>query len=147
MTLLYALALLAPDPTPEALALGQRLAASGTLAALLPMVIAKEQDELIREYPELSDAEKADFRATAAGVGRAGSAKLTAAIGRSYAEKLSIADLRVLVAFNEGEAARRWREATPGAVATAMAGIGAFDFKKDARAAFCAKTGKACEAR
>lgn len=146
MMLLYALALLAPDPTPEALALGKRLAETGTLAALLPVIMIKETEELVAEHPEWSDADKADLRATAAEQGKSGIDRLMTATGRAYAEKLSIEDLRVLVAFNEGAAGRRWRDATPGVIVAAMTEIGQLDFKGDTRKAFCAKTGKGCPA-
>ncbi|MBX3565950.1 MAG: DUF2059 domain-containing protein [Sphingomonas sp.] len=144
MILLYALALLAPDPTPEALALGTRLAESGTLAALLPMKIAQETEELVAEHPDWSDADKAGLRAAAAEQGKAGVERLMTATGRAYAEKLSIEDLRVLVAFNESEAGKRWRAATPGVIAAAMTEVGALDFKGDTRKAFCARAGKGC---
>lgn len=144
MILLYALALLAPDPTPEALALGKRLAETGTLAALLPMKIAQETEELVAEHPGWSEADKAALRAAATEQGKAGVERLMTATGRAYAEKLSVEDLRVLVAFNEGEAGKRWRAATPGVIAAAMAEVGELDFKGDTRKAFCAKTGKGC---
>jgi hypothetical protein len=146
MMLLYALALLSPDPTPEALALGRRLAESGTLAALLPIKVRQETEELVAEHPDYSDADKAALRAVAAEQARAGTEVLLAATGRSYAETLSIDDLRVLVTFNDSAAAKRWREATPAAIAAAM-GAGEFDFKGDTRKAFCARTGKGCAAR
>jgi hypothetical protein len=136
-----------PDPTPEALALGKRLAETGTLAALLPVIAAKETEDLVGEHPEYSDADKAALRDVAREQGGLSAARLTDAIGRGYAEKLSIDDLRALVAFNASPAARHWREATPGAVIAAMGAVGELDFKADARKAFCAKTGKGCPAR
>ncbi|HEX8300014.1 DUF2059 domain-containing protein [Sphingomonas sp.] len=147
MMLLYALALLAPDPTPEALALGKRLAETGTLAAVLPMIMAKETEELVAQHPEYSEADKAALRAAAADQGKAGVDRLMTATGRAYAAKLSVEDLRMLVAFNESEAGKRWRAATPGAIVAAMGEVGNLDFKGDARKAFCAKTGKGCPAR
>jgi hypothetical protein len=145
--LMLALALFAQDPSPEALALGKRLAETGTLAAMLPMVIAEQREELIAEHPEWSDADKAAMRKLADEMAEDGRRRLIAAIGRGYAERLSVADLRVLVVFNEGEAAKRWREATPGAVAAAMQAFGGVGFKDEARATFCAKTGKGCPTR
>ncbi|RYD57234.1 MAG: DUF2059 domain-containing protein [Sphingomonadales bacterium] len=146
MILLYAIALLAPDPTPEALALGKRLAETGTLAALLPIIMAKETEELLAEHSELGDADKATLRAIATEQGKAGVDRLMTATGRAYADKLSVEDLRVLVTFNEGEAGRKWREATPGVIVSAMGEVGQLDFKGDTRKAFCAKTGKGCPA-
>lgn len=131
-------------PSAEAEALGVRLAETGTLAALLPAIVAKDREALVAEHPELSDADKAALRATADEVAKAGIARLTAAIGHGYAAKLSIEDLRALVAFNQSPAARHWREATPAAVAQALAAVGEMNFQADARKAFCAKTGKLC---
>jgi hypothetical protein len=148
MSLMFALALFGlSDPTPEALALGRQVAESGTLAALLPLVIAKDTEDLIGDYPELSDAEKAAFRATAAQVARDGTDRLMTAMGRAYAEKLSIEDMKAVIAFNRSPAAVHWKAATPAAVLGAMQGMGGLDFKKDARLAYCKQSGKACEER
>jgi len=141
---LLAIVMAQTAPSAEAEALGVRLAQTGTLAALLPAILAKEREELAAEHPEWSDADKAALRATADEVGRAGIARITAAIGHQYARQLSIEDLRALVAFNEGPAAARWRAATPGAVMQAMASAGDLDFKGDTRKAYCARTGKGC---
>lgn len=146
MILLYALTLLAPDPSPEALALGRRLAETGTLAALLPVMVAKDTEELVSEHPDWSDADKAALRATAAEQAKAGTERVMAATGSAYAERLSVEDLRALVAFNESAAAKRWQAATPGVIVAAMTSVGQFDFKADTRKAFCAKTGKGCPA-
>ena len=61
-----------PAPTAEAEALGRRVADTGTLAALLPLLIAKDTDALIAEHPELDDAGKAKLRAAAAATVDAG---------------------------------------------------------------------------
>ena len=144
MILLYALALLAPDPTPEALALGKRLAETGALAALLPIKIKQETEEMVAEHPEWPEADKVALRATAEERAEAGVQLLMAATGKAYAETLSVEDLRVLVTFNESAVVKRWRDATPGAIFAAMEQAGGFDFKGDTRKAFCAKTGKLC---
>ncbi|MEP9358273.1 DUF2059 domain-containing protein [Sphingomonas sp. KR3-1] len=148
MSLILALALLAaPDPTPEALALGRRLAETGTFSTLIPGVIADEREKLVAKFPELSDADKALLRATADETGKAQTDRLMDAIGRGYAATLSIEDLRALVAFNESPAAQRWRAATPAAMMGAMESVGDPDFQENARKAFCKKTGKACAPR
>lgn len=141
---LIALALAQTAPGAEAEALGVRLAETGTLAALLPAVVAKDREALVAAHPELSEADKAALRATADAVARAGIARLTAAIGHGYAARLSLDDLRALVAFNESPAAKHWREATPDAVMQALAAVGDMNFQEDARKAFCARTGKLC---
>jgi len=145
MSPILALALaLAPDPTPEALALGRRLAETGTFASLIPGVVADEREKLVARYPELSDADKALLRATADETAKAQIDRLMNAIGRGYAEKLSIEDLRALVAFNDSPAAQHLRAATPEAMMSAMNSVGDPNFQENARKAFCAKTGKAC---
>ena len=136
----------AADPSPEALALGRRLAETGTLASLLPVMTAKETEELLGEHPEYEAADKAALWAVAAEQAKLGTERLMAATGRAYAEKLSVADLRALVAFNESDAAQRWQAAMPGVIVAAMTEVGQLDFKGDVRKAFCAKTGKGCPA-
>jgi hypothetical protein len=147
MILFLALALAAASPTPERLRLGRELAESGTLTALLPMVADKEIGELVAAHPQLSEADRAGLRETARATYRAGRDRLMEATGRAYAERLSIADLRALVAFNRTPAAAHYRAAVSGAIASAMQAVGQMDFKKDALAAFCRKTGKLCEGK
>lgn len=144
MILLIALLMAQTAPSAEAESLGVRLAQTGTLAALLPAVTAKERDSIIAAHPELSDAEKATLASTADELAKAAIDKLTAAIGHGYASRLSVEDLRALVAFNEGPAAQHWREATPGAVMAAMQSVGEMHLTEETLAAFCTKTGKLC---
>jgi hypothetical protein len=146
MIVAFALALAMPDPDAEAMTLGRRLAETGTLAALLPAIMAKETEELVAEHPDWSDADKATLRRMASDVGAEGVGRLMAATGRAYATRLTIEDLRVLVAFNEGDAAKHWRDATPGAVMEAMTKVGELDFKANTRKVFCTRTGKGCPA-
>lgn len=143
---LLALALAQAAPSPEAEALGRRLAETGTLAAILPMIVAQNREQLVAEHPDWSDADKAALRATADEVARAAIDRLMAATGHAYAARLSVADLRALVAFNESEAAQHWRAATPAAVMEAMARIGDLNFNAETMKAFCARTGKGCPA-
>lgn len=134
-------------PTPEAVALGERLARTGTLATLLPLQTAKETEELVAAHPELSAAEQAKLRATARATADRMAARAFAVEGRRYAEILSEADLRQLVAGAESPAAQRLRAAMPQAIAAVMQGMAGIDYKKDVMAAFCAETGKGCPAR
>lgn len=145
--MLVALMLQAATPPPEALDLGKRLAATGTLAALLPAVTAKEREDLVGEHPEWSETDKAALRATADAEARKATDRLNTAIGQSYAARLSVEELRTLVAFNESETARKLREATPMAVLGAVQQLGEFDYKGTVRKAFCAQTGKGCPAK
>lgn len=142
--MITALLLLAAAPSAEAEALGIRLARTGTLAALLPMAVAKDTEELIAKTRDLTPAEQAQLRAMAQETGRAGMEKIFAAEGKAYAAALSVEDLRALVAAAESAPARRMRAAMPQVIATTVKTVDGMDFKKDAMAAFCAKTGKGC---
>lgn len=139
-----ALALATQAPAGEAAALGRRLAETGTLGTLLPLIVAKETAELVAAHPELSEADRATLRATAAETARAGSERAMKASGDAYAAKLSVADLRALVAFNESAPATRYRAAQPAVIMATMQALSGLDFKQDAMAAFCRKTGKGC---
>jgi len=147
MFLIAAFALAAAAPSAEAERLGRELAEMGTLAALFPLAARKDTDELVASHPELSDRDKAALRLTGERTFEAGRAKLMAATGHAYAERLSVAELRALVAFNRTSAGRHYREAMPGAIVATMRAVGSMDFKKDALAAFCRETGKLCETR
>lgn len=144
-TAVAALLLAQAAPDAEAEALGRRLAEAGTLAAILPAIAAKDREELVAEHADWSDADKAVLRETADATARAGIDRLMAAIGHGYATRLSLEELRALVAFNETPAAKRWREATPQAVMEAIGAIGELDLKGDTRKAVCARIGKLCE--
>ncbi|MEP7006871.1 MAG: YdeI/OmpD-associated family protein [Sphingomonas bacterium] len=71
-------------------------------------------------------------------------ARLIAALGDTYAKRLSVADLRILVAQNENPATIRWRAAEPAAIEETMKALGPIDFKGDTAADFCRATGKLC---
>ncbi len=133
-----------PDPPAEAIALGRRLAETGALASLLPMIAAKETDELVAAHATLSAADQAELRRTADATFQAGRAKLMAAQARAYAERLSPADLRTLAARADDAASRAYREVQPAVIVASMAAMAGMDLKRDTLAAFCAKTGKGC---
>lgn len=132
---------------PEQLRLGEELARSGTLATILPAMVAKDADELVRDHPELSAAEQAELRRVALEMAEASAARLYRAMGDGYARRLSAEDMRALIAWNTGPLARRYRAAELPTVAEAMGKLGGMDLKKDSMAAFCAKTGKLCARR
>lgn len=134
-------------PSAAAVALGERLARTGTLATLLPLQTAKETDELIAAHPELSAADQATLRATARATADRMAARAFAVEGRRYAELLSEADLRQLVANAESPAAQRMRAAMPQVMAAVIGGMAGIDYKKDVMGAFCTQTGKGCPAR
>src|SRR5688500_16229027 len=142
-----ALLLLLADPSPEALALSRQLAETGTLAAVLPLMQAKETEELVANHPELSPAERDRLRIVATATFQQGRERILEATARAYAERLGVEDLRALVSFQKSEAATRYRQLMPEAIAAAMRQLGPMDYKGDVRAAFCEETGKLCERR
>ena len=142
--ILATLALLVATPSAEAERLGVEVAKTGTLATLLPIVTAKEIDEIIADHPELNNMEKADLRGTAMRGANETRDRLMTLTGHAYASRLSGADLRAILAFEATSAGRAYRAAIPSAIIETMQGAGKIDFKKDAIAAYCAETGKAC---
>jgi len=144
LVLLQAAGPAAPPPSERAVALGRQVAETGTLGSLLPMIEAKEIDELVAAHPELSSPEQAALRATAHRVARAGVERLFEAEARAYAGAMTEGELRAVVGWQTGPAARALRRAQPAAIAAAVAAMAGTDFKKDALAAFCRNTGKGC---
>jgi hypothetical protein len=134
----------AAQPSPEALKLGRQLAETGTLATILPMVQQKETQELVAAHPELSSAEKERLRATAKTVYEQGRERLMKAEAQAYATRLSIPDLRTVVAFQRRPEGKRYRQAIPGVITDTMQRLGRMDFKGDVLAAYCKETGKLC---
>lgn len=145
-TFIAVLAVQSATPSPEAVALGRRLAETGTLATLLPLISEKETEELVAGHNELNDADRAELRAIAQAQAASGIEKLLAAEGSAYAAALSVDDLKALVAFGESGAAKRHRAALPGIIATTVQTAEKVDFKREALAAFCAKPGRVCPA-
>ena len=145
--ILAVLALLATAPTAEAERLGLEVARTGTLATLLPIMAAKETDELVAGHTELTEGERTDLREVATHVANDGRDRLMRLNGHAYATRLSEAHMRAILAFEASTAGRAYRAAIPGAIVETMQGAGRMDFKKDAITAYCAKTGKACPKR
>lgn len=123
---------------------GRRLAEHGVLASLLPMMVSQQTEELIAAHPDLSPADRATLRATAATTGKAGIAKALYVSVRAYADALAVADLGKLITAAESPEAMRQRAAQPWIIAATMSELQGMDFKKDAIVAFCNQTGKAC---
>jgi hypothetical protein len=144
MVILLFLAATAAQPSPEALRLGRELAESGTLATVLPLMAKKETEELVAAHPELSAVETATLRATAKRVFSAGRERLMDSEARALAERLTLADLRAIAAFQRSSAAQHYRAATPEVIATMMESIGTMDFKGDVLKSYCRQTGKLC---
>lgn len=139
------LALLAPSP--EAEALGQRLARTGTLATMLPLMATKETADLVKDMPGLSPAEQDVLRRIGRETATRQIDRIATAMGRAYAEALTLDELKALVAFNEGPTATRYRSVTPQVMAGTMKAVGPIDFKGETMAAFCKETGKGCAKR
>ncbi|MDB5679638.1 hypothetical protein [Sphingomonas bacterium] len=137
----------APAPTAEAEALGRRVADTGTLAALLPLLVAKDTEAMIAEHPELDDAAKARLRTAAADTAKTAIDRMLGAVGHQYALRLSVADMTALVAFNQSAAAKNWRAAEPQVIVATMQTIDGFDFKGEAWAAYCRSPGVTCPAK
>jgi hypothetical protein len=142
--ILATLALLAAAPTAEAERLGIEVAKVGTLATLLPIVAAKEVDELVAAHVELNDMERAELRGIATRVANETSERLLKLTGHGYATRLSEDQMRAILAFNASPAGKAYRASVPPVIIETLQGAGKVDFKKDAIAAFCGKTGKAC---
>ena len=142
--MVIALLMAAAAPSAEALALGRQIAEAGTMASFIELVQAKETDELVEAHPELGDADKIKLRATAKTVYRSGRERLMQATARAYAERLSVADMRDVVAFQKSRAGQSYRGAIPAVIAATVESVGEMDFKGDVTAAYCEQTGKLC---
>jgi hypothetical protein len=138
------LAAAAAQPSAAALALGRQVAEMGTLATILPLEQQKETEELIAAHPELSPNEKARLRATAKGVFESGRERLMQAEGHAYAQRLSVEDLRSVIAFERSQPGKRYRASMPQVIMDTMRVMGTMDFKGDVLRAYCKETGKLC---
>jgi hypothetical protein len=143
--MVIALLIAAAAPSAEAVALGRQIAEAGMLASFVELVQSKETDELIEAHPELSEGDKAKLRVTARSVYQAGRERLMQATARAYAERLSVADMRDVVAFQKSRAGRTYRGAIPAVIAATVESVGEMDFKGDVTKAYCKETGKLCK--
>src|SRR5438105_5383836 len=110
----------ATTPSAESERLGRQLAQHGMLASMLPLMKAKETDELVAEDPKLTPAEQAKLRATADVVFNAGYERLMKATGEAYARQLSVSDLRELTRFYSSPVASRYQSVTPAVIVATM---------------------------
>ena len=144
MLILLPILLQAAAPSPEALDLGVRLARTGGLAALAPTLIEKDLTELAADK-SLSEAERARLFTVGRREANEGLDKIMRAMGAAYARRLSVEDLRALVAHGESPTAARQRAAEPAVIMESMSAMGSMDLKKNVAAAFCKDSGKLCE--
>ena len=133
-----------PTPSAEAEALGAELSRLGLLASVLPTLVQKQADEIVAAHPELSDPDKAALRAAVVAAAQTGFDKLYAAIGHGYAQALSVADLRAVVAYERSAPAAHYNAAVLGVMLQSVKAVQGYDLKKESVAAFCARTGKLC---
>jgi hypothetical protein len=142
--MVIALLLAAAAPSAEALALGRQIAEAGTMASFIELAQRKETDELLNAHSELSPADKDRLKAVAHQVYLGGRERLMQASARAYAERLSIADMRDIVAFQTSGAGQAYRGAIPAVIAATVESVGEMDFKGDVTTAYCKQTGKLC---
>jgi len=134
----------APVPAPEALAPARRLAETGTLATLMPMLIERDLGQLVAENPALTAAQRDALVATGRRIAAVQRERLIDTLARGYARRLSPADLATLAAAADSPAARRKRDADLPVIAETMQALGEIDFKGMTRAQFCKDTGALC---
>jgi hypothetical protein len=144
MVIAFLLAAAIAQPSSESLQLGKELAKHGTLAALLPMIKAKEVGELVADHPSLNAVDQEKLRATADQVFEGGRDRILTAEGASYAQAMSIDDLKAALAFYRSPAGARFEAALPKVIAGTAMNMGKVDFKGDVLAAYCKQTGKLC---
>ena len=144
MLILLALAAASVPPGAEAEALGVRLARTSGIVTIAPIMMQKDLTELAKEDPSLSAGQQERLRQIGSAEGKAGIERVVAALGASYAKRLSLKDLRTLVKQNEGAEAVRRRAAEPSVIMEAMAAVGSMDFKKTTAARMCKENGKFC---
>ncbi|WP_188656909.1 hypothetical protein [Sphingomonas metalli] len=135
----------APSPPAEALPLARELAEAGTLATLLPMLIGKDLDDLAKERPGFTPEQQRQLRATGEAIAARRRGQVIDALATAYARRLSVADLRTLVAASRTPAARAKRAADVPVTMEAMATLGSIDLKKETAAQFCRDTRLFCD--
>jgi hypothetical protein len=144
LTLILAAAAAAAQPSTEALDLAQQVAAHGVLAQIAPVQTQNEIEGMIKEHPELTEAERQRLRAIGREHAEALVDKAIDAEAASLAAQLSLEDLRALALFASSPAAEHERAALPKVIAATMASLGTVDYAGGVRAAFCAETRKLC---
>ena len=150
MPFLAALFLLAADAPANVAADARAVAETGMLATVARLKTKAEIEELVADHPDLSDAEKAALRMAGEATADAAIERATAAEAAAYAANLSAADLAALAAFTRSDAAKAQRAAMPAVMMATLQTLnagGEIHFKEDTLAAFCASTGKLCEAK
>jgi hypothetical protein len=136
----------AAAPSAEAEALGVEVAKSGLFVTLLPAMTPKEIDDIVKEHPELTAADKDALRAAGDAETKAVLDKLVGVMGHEYAKSMSVEDMKAVIAFGRSEASKRWHAAEPAAMAASLKQLDGFDFKARVSARLCKSNGKLCPA-
>jgi hypothetical protein len=131
---------------PEQAALGRRMAAAGDFNAIVGAMGAAEVEQLARDTPGLTEAERDRLRAVGRATLEAGRARLLDRVGAIYARQFTAAELAAIVGFLESPAGRVYTGAFPRLLPEIAAAMGGFDLGGEIRAAFCRETGKLCPA-
>jgi hypothetical protein len=150
MPFLAALFMFAADAPATVLADARAVAQTGMLATVARLKTMAEIDELIADHPELSDGDKSALRNAGEVSANTAIERAIAAEAAAYAANLSPSDLAALAAFTRTDAAKAQRAAMPAVMMATMQALkagGEIHFKEDTLAAFCAATGKLCEAK
>jgi hypothetical protein len=142
---LLAAAAAAATPSPEALDLARKVAANGVLATLGPLQTQSELEEMIKDNPDLTEAERTRLRAIGESQAEALIVKVIETQAATMAVELSVEDLRALAAFTGSPAALHQRDAMPKIILATMQALDGIDYADDVKAAFCAETRKLCD--
>ena len=134
-----------PSPTAEAEELGLRLAHAGTLAALMRLRAPDEIERIVAGHPELDAADQHRLREIGRQRIEEETERLLSAEGHAFAERLSVADLRLLVAAAESDAGKRRDAILPAVIKATIEATAQIDFGAETVKAFCKAAGKLCE--
>lgn len=137
--------LTAAAPSPEAMRLARRVAQTGSLVSILPMIVEQDLTGLADERPQLTDTQRAALIATGRRIAAEDQERIVSALATGYARRLSMSDLATLAAAADTPAARAKRAADLPVTAEMMQTVGSLDLRKKTAARFCADTGVFCD--
>ena len=141
---------LADAPSAQAIADARAIAEVGALVTVGDMATAKETEDKLAAHPDLTEAEKATFRAIAGETAAVLRSRAIEAVAQAYLGSLTPAQLAAIAAFTRSDAALAQRAAMPQIMAATMQNLtagGGIDFMGETTKVFCAKTGKLCEGK
>jgi hypothetical protein len=129
----------------EANSLGLRLARTSGIVTLAPVMVKKDITDLSKEDVTLSSSQRELLLQIGREESASGIRRLVTALGASYAQHISVEDLRVLVRQNESAEAIRRRAVEPQVILDAMRSLGEMDLKKSIAMRMCKETKKLCQ--